>query len=93
MELWCGGYQRVLLELCSYQPKKYRQSATSKNSTLVPAATVGCLLEKKLAEYPRVVPFDQVDPFWRDTIPMECKDNQFKRDGFICISNIKPYCC
>ena len=38
--------------------KDYRQSATGKNSALVPMPTAGCLLRKKLAEYPRVVRFD-----------------------------------
>ena len=55
--------------------------------------TAGCLLGKRVAEYPRVVGFNQVDPFQRDTISMEWKDNQFMWDGSICISNIKPYCC
>ena len=53
--------------------KYYRQSATSKNSALVPKLTAGCLLGKRFAEYPRVVRFNQVDPFWRNTVPMECK--------------------
>ena len=63
----------------------------AKNSTLVPMPTAGCLVGKRLTEYPRVVRFNQVDPFQRDTIPMECKDNQFMWDGSIwIISDIKP---
>ena len=38
--------------------------------------TAWCLLGKRIAEYPRVVRFNQVDPFQRDTIPMEWKYNQ-----------------
>ena len=48
-----------ILELCSYQPKKdYRQGATGKNSALVPMPTAGCLLRKRLAQYPSVVHFN-----------------------------------
>ena len=38
--------------------KYYRQSATCKNSALVPMPTAGCLLGKKLAEYPGLVRFN-----------------------------------
>ena len=49
-------YSRIMF--IPAKKKCYRQSATGKNSALVPMPTAGCLLGKKLAEYPGLVRFN-----------------------------------